>query len=372
MIDSDLHQVDEQPLFLLGRVVARQHNRGVADGLADPLAVVRHVLHRLVETEEGRVEPGFLQDLGKLCRVGFARHAGQVGQQFAVQVAGQVDLRVVAAVTRPQGVRRQRFHHAGEDGRHLGGAVVVVVMGALAAGRTGHVVGERRVLAQLQADARGQRVAGLHGNGRLGGPLRTIEVPDAGIPRHLALGRHVEHRSVASPVGRRHVLLVLVEFGVRHFLAVPRRGVDLDNRDRADDIPVAVDELADVGRLGEGPRDAVLADAGLQGQGIEFRRGRGVGLGIDDRRPRSDLSGRQGRAGRRHPQGKLADYRTQDSHDRLLGLPDRAEAAAADHAHQFTLQLRACRSRACLKKAALAYAACRRFAPPFNAVRNIT
>ena len=61
--------------------------------------------------------------------------------------------------------------------------------------------------------------------------------------------------------------------------AVERLGVDGFDGDRADDVVVAVDELADVGGLVEGPGDAVLGDGVFEGQVGELGRGRGRGPG---------------------------------------------------------------------------------------------
>ena len=89
-------------------------------------------------------------------------------------------------------------------------------------------------------------------------------------------GGRVEHGAVADGAGYGALLRRCVELVGGDFLAVEGLGVDGLDGDRADDVVVAGDELADAGGLVEGPGDAVLGDGVLEGQVVEFggRRGR--------------------------------------------------------------------------------------------------
>ena len=314
IVDADLDDVDEQPLPVLGpRAVAAGQEDGIGEALGVGLGVVGHAVLGHVEGEEARVAPGPLDELGELDGVRGVGGPVEVRQQVAFEVAGQVDLGVVAAIARAEGVGRQRAGDAGEHGDDLDGAVV-----AHAAHGAG-MIGIGDLLPLAEADAGGQAVAGLHGDGQPGAVLGGVVVHDAGVPGHLLPGGGVEHGAVAAALVHGD-FLAAVEFVVGDLLAIARGGVDLDDGDGADDVEVAIDELPDAGGLLEGPGDAVLADALFERQGVELGRGRGVVLGIDNHRAagRGALVGRRGRTRGQRRQGQDYELRSQKSH----GLTD--------------------------------------------------
>ena len=143
------------------------------------------------------------------------------------------------------------------------------------------MIGIGDLLAPAEADAGGQAVAGFHGDGQPGAMFGVIVVHDAGVPGHLPPGGRVEHRAVAAaPLNRD--FLAAVEFVVGDLLAIARGGVDLDDRDRADDVEVAIDELPDAGGLVERPCDAPPRNALLQLQVFQSGRRGGLVFRVND------------------------------------------------------------------------------------------
>ena len=251
IIDADLHDVDQQPLLDRGLRVAAGQENGIVQALGVRLGVVGHALLGHVEGEEAGVAPGPLEHVGGLDRVRSILGPVEVRQQFAAEVAGQVDLRVVAGIARAERIGRQRPGNAGQHGDDLDGTVV-----AFAAHGAG-MIGIGDLLAAAEADAGGQAVARFHGDGQPGAMFGVVVVHHAGVPRHFPPGGRVEHRAVAAALVNGD-FLAAVEFVVGDLLAIARGGLDLADRDRADDVEVAIDELPDAGGLVERPGDAPL------------------------------------------------------------------------------------------------------------------
>ena len=100
IIDADLDDVDQQPLLVLGLRLAAGQQDGIGEDLGVRLGVVGHALLGDVEGEEAGVAPGPLDEGGGLDGVRGFGGPVEVRQQLAAEVAGQVDLRVVAGIAR--------------------------------------------------------------------------------------------------------------------------------------------------------------------------------------------------------------------------------------------------------------------------------
>ena len=200
------------------------------------------------------------------------------GQQFAPQVAGEIDSLSAVTKRRAERVGRLRLGHAGQHRGVSDGAVVFLAPGDRPA-LDGVGDGAHR-----HADGRDERIARLHRDRELLNQRRVEPVPDAAVVRDSHRRGRIEHEAVADAVLFRLLLIHVVELGGGDLGAVERLGGDLGDRHRSDNVEVAVDELSDAGRLVERPGHAVLRDAALQGKIIEFGRSRRVILRVNDRR----------------------------------------------------------------------------------------
>ena len=105
VVDAHLDEVRSSSRSFSSALKSMHRQQGrVAEGLPDPLPVVGHVLHRLVEAEEAGVEPGRWNELGEPGRMLRPARSASFGQQVALQVAGQVDLLLAVAVAGAEGV----------------------------------------------------------------------------------------------------------------------------------------------------------------------------------------------------------------------------------------------------------------------------
>ena len=82
----------------------------------------------------------------------------------------------------------------------------------------------------------------------------------------------------------RALLFHAVRLPLRDFRAIKRLGVDAQDGDRPDDIPIAVDELPNGSRLIEMPGDTEFGDVLLARKVLQLGRGGGIVFGINDGR----------------------------------------------------------------------------------------
>ena len=191
IIDADLDHINEQALLVLSVVVEHEHEAADGLGLANPLAIMRHILHGLVKAEETGVEPGPLEDAHPGQEIGGITRERQAAEQITAEVAGEVDSLPAIAIGRAKGISRKRLPDAGQDGQGLEGTIVTLLAAALA------VVKESCFLVDLKADGRGQTIAWFHFHRRERDQIGVAVVPDAGVKGDFIAGWWVEHRAIA-------------------------------------------------------------------------------------------------------------------------------------------------------------------------------
>src|SRR5208337_5683234 len=96
-----------------------------ADDPAVLEAVLRHVFHRFLETEEAGSRPWPLGKPDVLLDPGHAPRAGGSGQELTLEVASQEDRPPAVAEGRAKRVRRLRLVHAGQNRSRPDRAAVV-------------------------------------------------------------------------------------------------------------------------------------------------------------------------------------------------------------------------------------------------------
>src|SRR5258706_2452523 len=103
-VDADLDKVDQERLLLLRlEIGAKQERRDAADAaILEP--ILRHVLHWLFEPEETSPDPRPLREPDILFDSGSASGRGGRGQQFALEVAAQINLLSAIAEGRTEGI----------------------------------------------------------------------------------------------------------------------------------------------------------------------------------------------------------------------------------------------------------------------------
>src|ERR1035441_3654586 len=127
IVYTNLHHVNEQALFVLGIVIEHEHEPADGLGLAHPLAIMRHVLHRLVEAEETGVEPGPLEDAYPGQDTGSVWREKQAAEEVSPQVVGVIKFLVAIAIGRAKGIHRQRFGNASEDGQGFERTIIALL-----------------------------------------------------------------------------------------------------------------------------------------------------------------------------------------------------------------------------------------------------
>jgi hypothetical protein len=141
-----LDYINEQALLIFEIVIEHEDEPADGLGLGDPLAIMRHVLHRLLKAEITGVEPGPLEDPNPCQQIWGIGRKRQAPQQISPEFAGKKDFLPAIAVGRPEGISRQRIGNTGQDGQGFDGTIFILLALTFA------VVGELGFFADLEAD----------------------------------------------------------------------------------------------------------------------------------------------------------------------------------------------------------------------------